>query len=466
MNVYLFFLLAFSAALILAGIGLGRLVRSSGDFFVAGRKLGPGLLFATVLAANIGAGSTVGAAGLAYQDGLSAWWWVGSAAIGTFFLAFWVGPKIWEIASAKGHFTVGDFLEARYSVEVRTVIAALLWAGTLAILAGQFIALAWVLNVVAGIPKYAGCLIGGAVMITYFASGGLIGSAWVNFVQLIVLMLGFALTIPLALNSLDGTASLIDAARNVSPDYTNFFSGGSSGWRYLPLLAPAFIVSPGLIQKVYGARDKASVRKALGAAAIVMALFAFAPTVLGVIARLNHPALSHPELALPTIMMDMPLAVGVIGLTALFVADVSSADAILFMFSTSFAQDLYRRFIRPGASDSQVLSAARWAAVVGGSVGVGLAIAAPSVIDALRIFYSLLSVSLFVPVIVGLYTGRAGKIEALAAIASGVLFTVSAQSFTDGGGFGPLTPTMVGLLASAIVVLALMVMKKRVIERG
>ena len=52
----------------MAGLGLwiGRHVRASGDFFVAGRSLRSALIFATFLAGNIGAGSTVGAAGLAY----------------------------------------------------------------------------------------------------------------------------------------------------------------------------------------------------------------------------------------------------------------------------------------------------------------------------------------------------------------------------------------------------------------
>lgn len=45
--------------------------------------LGPGLLCATRLASNIGAGSTVGASGLAYRDGLAACWWVGAAGVGS-----------------------------------------------------------------------------------------------------------------------------------------------------------------------------------------------------------------------------------------------------------------------------------------------------------------------------------------------------------------------------------------------
>ena len=68
--------------LLALGLVIGRQVKGARDFFVAGRALGPGLLFSTLLAANIGAGSTVGATALGYRDGLAAWWWVGSAAAG------------------------------------------------------------------------------------------------------------------------------------------------------------------------------------------------------------------------------------------------------------------------------------------------------------------------------------------------------------------------------------------------
>src|SRR5512135_1645245 len=129
MDLYLSLLLGYSAFLVAVGFWLGRQVRGAGDFFVAGRQLGPGLIFATVLAANIGAGSAVGASGLGYQQGLSAWWWNGSAGIGSLLLAFWVGPRIWRRATRDNFYTVGDLLEQRYGATVRGVAAALLWLG-------------------------------------------------------------------------------------------------------------------------------------------------------------------------------------------------------------------------------------------------------------------------------------------------------------------------------------------------
>ena len=96
MNAQLLFVLLYTIGLTALGVWMGRLVKLPADFFVAGRSLPAALLAATVLAANIGAGTTVGAAGLAYRDGLSAWWWNGAAGIGCLVLAFTVGPRMWR----------------------------------------------------------------------------------------------------------------------------------------------------------------------------------------------------------------------------------------------------------------------------------------------------------------------------------------------------------------------------------
>lgn len=448
MNPHLALLFTYSALLIALGLWIGRRVSGTKDFFVAGRRLGPGLLFSTMLAANIGAGSTVGATGLGYRDGVAAWWWVGSAGIGSIVLALWIGPAIRRLAERHDLRTVGDYLEDRYGRSVRAVVSVLLWLGSLAILAGQLIAVAWILNVVTGLPKYVGCLVAGVVITVYFTAGGLLTSAWVNMVQLTVKLTGFAIAVPLALSAVGGWSGLraVEAGRAA---YWSGWHGGASGWMYLAMLGPAFVISPGLLQKIYGARDDRTVRLGVGANAIGLLLYAPIPALMGIIARARFPSLANSELALPMVLMHgVPPAIGSLGLAAVFSAEISAADAVLFMLTTSLAQDLYKRFLNPGASDRRVLAVTRGAAVASGSLGVALAIVSPTVIGVLSIFYTLLGVSLFVPIVAGLYVRRASTPEALAAIASGVAAMLAAQLATGGGGVGALTPAMIGLMAA------------------
>ena len=448
MNPHLVIILIYSLAQILLGVVIGRWVKTTGAFFVAGRSLSPMLLFATLLAANIGAGSTVGAASLGYRSGISAWWWVGSAGIGTFALAFWVGPRIWRVAKEHDLQTMGDFLELRYGGTARGVVSSLLWVATLFVLAAQLIAVARVLEAVADVPKFWGALMGGVVMTAYFTAGGLLSSAWVNLVQLVVLYLGFLLALPVALRSIGGFEGIRDLGATVGDAYLDPWVGGA---RFLALLAPAFIVSPGLIQKVYGARDERTVRLAVSLCAVALLIFAWIPPLLGMAARVQFPDLANPDLALPTLLVErMPLLLGTLGLAAIFSAEVSSADAALFMLSTSLSRDLFQRFLRPKATDASVLRAARLAAIAGGALGVVIALLFETVIDTLTIFYSILSVSLFVPVVAGLHYRKTGAVEALAGIGAGVATLLAVQLRTAGQGYGIWTPTLLGMAVSAV----------------
>jgi SSS family solute:Na+ symporter len=446
---YLIIIIVYSLGQIALGVWVARRLKGSSDFFVAGRNLGPGLLFATFLAANIGAGSTIGAAGLGYRDGLAAVWWVGSAALGSLILAFWVGPRIRRVAATHDLKTVGDFLEWRYDRRVRATVAALLWIGTVAILGGQLIGIAWILNVVIGIPKAAGCAIGAIVVAAYFAAGGLKSSAVVNVVQLTVKVVGFIVALPLVLHvvgGLDGLRASVPAPEMWSP-----WRNGESGWIYVAMLAPNFFLSPGLLQKVYGARDDRTVRLGVGLNALCLLLYALVPVLLGMSALVLHPGLPKRELALPMLFMhDLPFWIGALGLAAVFSAEISAADAVLFMLATSLSQDLYKRFINPAATDRQVVAVARAASVSGAIAAVVVAFLSQTIVDALSVFYTLVGVSLFVPIVAGLYMRTPGALDALAAIAGGVVAVVAAQLWNAGKPIGLMTPAMFGLAAAGV----------------
>lgn len=448
MTLHLVSILGYSAALVALGLLVGRRVEKAATFFVADRKLGPGLVFSTVLAANIGAGSIIGASGLGYRTGWAAWWWVGSAGLGSLLLAFWLGPRIWRVATANGLYTAGDYLELRYGSPVRATVATILWFLTLVILAAQLIAMSEIFEWVLGVPRWVGAALGGTVMTAYFAAGGLLTAAWVNAVQLVILLGGFLIGVPIALRRAGG----LDAVLAASPEQSvsTFLSTPGAGLVLIALLVPAFIISPGLIQKAYGARDERAVRLGIGANGLVLLLFALAPPLLGMIARSYDPALANPEFAIPLVLTDgLPPLLGALGLAAVFSAEVSTADAILFMLATSLSKDIYQRYWAPAADDAQVLRVARRAAILGGLLGVLLAVVIPTVIDSLRVFYAVLGVSLFVPIAAGLHTRRPGVPEAIAAIAVGITVLLALQ-LTRVGGSPLLDPTLVGITASGV----------------
>jgi len=476
MSPYFATLLVYSAVLIAVGWIACRKVRSAGDFLVAGRRFGPGVIFATFLAANIGAGSTVGAAGLGYRFGLAAWWWVGSAGIGCLILASTVGPRLWRVAKARGLETLGDYLDVRYHRAVKAVIAVLLWFGTLAILAGQLMAISWVLAVVIGLPKWEGCLAGGVVAIAYCTAGGLASSAIVNIVELSVTMTGLGLSCIFAMHSVGGWSGLAAtlserASAHAAIQGGKLLSITGAGPRqilaYVAILVPSFIVSPGLVQKLYGARDAKAVRVGVGVNAVAQLAFAFVPALFGLVALARFPGLTNSELALPTVLVHaVPPWLGLWALAAVFSAELSATDAILFMLSTSLAVDLYRTFIRPGVTSKRLLAVSRWTTFFAGCAGIALAIVLPSVIAAVSIFYSLLAVALFVPVLLGLYWPRMGTAGALGAIFAAIAADLATHFATGGRGVGLLSPPAIGIFTGFIVALVVTLIEPRRIVRA
>ena len=92
---------------------------------------------------------------------------------------------------------------------------------------------------------------------------------------------------------------------------------------------------------------------------------------------------------------------------------------------------------------------------------MGLAIVSPTIIGVIGVFYGLLVVSLFVPVLAGLYMGRAGSPEALASIGCGVATMIAVQFTTGGRGIFGLTPVLAGLVAASAGFLIVFISRQR-----
>lgn len=462
MNLYLVSIIGYAVLLIGIGWFIGKHVKNASDFFVGNRQFSWKLLFTTLIAANIGAGSTVGVTGLAFKHGVSSWWWIGCSAMGSVLLAYIVGPKIWAIGKKYNLYTMGDYLDLRYARIFRGITSSMMVIGTLALFSGQLIGISWILNVVAAIDKTTGIIIGALVVTLYFMAGGILSATIVNIVEVAVIFAGFCLAAPFALNSIGGWPALENAvALNLAdPAKTEaYFAwdgiGSTTIVGYFLMLVPAFCISPGLIGKIYSAENVRAVKIGTMLNALVQFAFAFLPMILGICAFAAFPNLGNAELALPMAMKElMPFGVSALALAAIFAAEVSTADSVLFMLATSISKDLYKTFVRPEATDEELLKFTRVVTLCCGFAGILLALMMPNIITALTIFYSLMTVSMGAPFLFGLFSERASVQGASISAMFGVLTTVGLTFLNDGEGFWILNAASTGTLVAAAVMLA------------
>ena len=451
---------------------ISRRVKGAHDFFVGGRKMAPFLLFITLVAPNIGAGSTVGVAGMGFTSGISAAWWIIASAVGTFILAFVIGPKIWEIAKNNGFYTLGDYLEYRYNRYFRGLISLMMAIGTLAIFAGQLMGIGWILSVVADIDKITSVLIAAVVVVLYFCAGGFLSAVYANLIEACVKLIGFIVAVPLVLAFVGGfgglhtkvVANMANATQSAA--YFSFDGLGTTViMGFFLMLMPSFFLSPALIGKVYSARDKKTVRISTFFCGVVMLLFSIIPVILGMAAYAIAPDLPQRDLALPYVMKEcMPFWASALALAAIFSAEISAADAVLYMITTSFTKDLYKSFINPTISDEKLIKGGRIVTVLAGIIGIGLAIVLPNVISALSIFYSLMSVSITAPLLFGLFTKRSSAFSAIFAAIIGVIVTVGLEFFNGNKGIWILNGQSTAILLTLIIMAVMMFIKPRKIK--
>jgi SSS family solute:Na+ symporter len=340
---------------------------------------------------------------------------------------------------------------------VRTVLSIVICLAALVLLAGQLLAGATILNVIVGIPLWAGALVGAGIMTIYFAAGGLLGSAWVNSLQLVVMLVGFCLAFPVVMDHAGGLGGILSAP-SVPATFGTFLhsSGPASGWMFLVLTAPSFLISPGLIQKAYSARSERALRWGIGLNGVVLMLFAAIPVLLGMAARATIPGIENPNDVLPTLLMTaLPVWLGALALSAVFSTEVDTCDTILFMLSTAMSNDVYKRHFNPAATDAELLRVARIAAALGGAGGVALSLVVGTVLGAVTIFYQVMVVTFFVPIVGGLYVKRTTSLSALASVAAGLAGLLAAHLAITPA-FRWADPVLVGVAAAVAASVAVM----------
>lgn len=185
---------------------------------------------------------------------------------------------------------------------------------------------------------------------------------------------------------------------------------------------------------------------------IVQLFFAFFPMLIGMCAFAAFPDLSNQELALPKAMKEMmPFGISALALSAIFAAEVSTCDTVLYMLATSLSKDLYQTFIKPDATDAELLSMTRKITAVCGALGIIIAYYLASIISAMAIFYSLMTVSLAAPFLFGLFTKKASTKGAFLSAVLGVAVVMGLRLFNGGMGIGILNATSCGILVAALV---------------
>ena len=433
------------------GIGIAaskKVLGSRDEYWVAGRRIGTMVNAMAIMAALASGGSIIGVMGLAYSQGMPATLALFAGSI--------MGFPIASILVARplrnfGRYTITDFLGYRYrSAVVRYFVPALIVIAFVVYIVAQLKAAGITATVLLGIPYDTALALSTLVFVIYVSFGGMVAITWTDVMQGFLMLAVIIGTAVFFMGRAGTPFEIIRQATAVAPELGRVTGQPVSSYLgYFVIWMTAIPVIPHIVMRVFTAKDAKSARKSMN-----IAMFAYSAIILaGVlvivpVGRMDFPGLvDADQLFLRVMETQFPPIVRGLAVAAVLAAVMSTTDALLLACSSAIAHDILGGLLRGRASE-RVLATVR----VGSSWLIGIlallwAFSPPELISR---FYTagvgLLSSSLFVPTIAGLWWKRANRAGGVAAMVGGaVVYGLGVLGVIDIG----VAPIVVALLASA-----------------
>jgi SSS family transporter len=438
--------------LIVFGIGWYSLRHTSGeaDYWIAGGRLGWALGGATLAATHTSAGTFIGTIGVMYTVGWSFGWLVLSIPLAYWFTAAVLAPRFTRVQ----HFTLPAFMEARYdSKGVRGLSAVIILVATVVYIQAQIVAGGLIANIVFGIPVQWGMVGFTVILLAYTVIGGMIAVVYTDFVQLIIMILGVTLAVPLAIRQLDGVENLFTYVQAVNP---LTFSWDSLPGTLLFTMGLAFmlgsVATPEKLVRLYAMKDMRTIRRGILFAILVITGVNLGVFILSLASVVLFPVLPTGDLAMPMIARAvLPPTLGALMLAAITSAMMSTVDSLLIVAGSALSYDLFQNLVHPGATERQKVVVGRVGILVVGCIPVILLLTGVGEGELVQfivlLFTALMASAFFMPVVLGVYWRRATKEGASAAMVGGCAATFLWKGF----GPGTIDPVLPGFLVSAFL---------------
>ena len=402
-----------SYALIILSVGLwvsrnkkGK-TKSAEDYFLASKSLPWWAIGASLIAANISAEQFIGMSGSGFALGLAiaSYEWMAAITllvVGKYFLPIFIEKKL---------YTIPEFIEKRYSTNLKTILAVF-WIAlfifvnltTVLYLGGK------ALDTIIGSGDGSIILIS-IVCLGFFAAayslwGGLAAVAWTDVIQVILLIFGGLLMTYFALINVTDSGNFIEGLKfiyNKIPErFTMILSkgeiitpNGRDAWNDLPgiavLVGGMWVANlyywgfnQYIIQRTLASKSLEEGQKGIAFAAflkLIIPIIVVLPGMIAYVMNLDESGILTKESvdigfigsngniindnAAPWLIKNfIPAGIKGLILAALSAAIVSSLASMLNSTSTIFTMDIYKSLINKNADDKSMVKIGRLSVLV------------------------------------------------------------------------------------------------------
>lgn len=335
------------SVIITIGIYSGKNIKNASDFSTGGRNAGPLLVSGTIIGTLVGGSSTIGTAQLAFNYGLSAWWFTLGAGIGCLILAL----KFAEPLQNSNCSTIQQIISNEYGLLSGVVTSVLNTLGIILNIVAQILAANALMAAMFGIGPVESAVISVVLMTVYVAFGGMLGTGILGIIKLILIYAAVILSAAVSLKIGGGFFAFYNSLPH--GQYFNLFARGFGtdvGAGFSVILG--VLSTQTYVQAILAGKSNSASKKGALISAVMIPPIGIGCILIGMYMKINFPD-TDPGQSLPLFVINNvnPLLGGAI-LATMLVAIVGTGSGMALGFGTIFVNDIYKKFINKNV-DSQ-----------------------------------------------------------------------------------------------------------------
>lgn len=393
-------------------------IKNLTQYAVAGRDYTAPVVFATLSAAFIGGGFTLGNAEKVFMWGIVNIFALWGFSLKEILVAKYIAPRMQAHRDA---ISIGDIMVKAYGTPGRLVSGICGVLLCIGIIGAQVGAMGYVFETFLGISRLWGIILGCGTLIIYVTLGGIRAVVVTEIVQFAILALGLPLALVFGVIHAGG----IDAVIARIPADHFAIPGSHLTWLafislFLTFMLGETLVPPYLQRLLIGKDIHHIARGTLWSGLFSIPFFAITGC-LGLVALALQPDL-NPNLAVPYIVKTA-LPVGVVGIViaSIICVVMSSAESFLNAASVAFTNDIVKPLAKKPLSHQQELWVAKGMTLVSGLGAVIMALKIESVLDILIYAYHFWAPIMVVPLVAAIFGFRTSAKVYLISVACGLL---------------------------------------------
>lgn len=238
-------IIAYLGIMVVIGIIYSKRNKSSGDYYLGGRKLGPIVTAMSAEASDMSSWLLMGLPGVALIAGLpeATWTAIGLAA-GTYLNWLIVAKRLRLYSQKIGAITIPQFFAKRYKDgKVLSLISAIMIVVFFVpYTASGFNACGTLFATLFGVDYFWAMLISAVVIVTYTSMGGFSAASTTDLIQSIVMSVALIIVVVFGINMAGGWGAVVENAKSL-PGYLDLTKGFNAATGSADTYSPLTIVS-------------------------------------------------------------------------------------------------------------------------------------------------------------------------------------------------------------------------------